>query len=149
MTALSDTLAVKVSKIIGQFGSDNPHVVTTAAAMLQRTLSSNGCDLNDLAEHIVQKPQEVVRYIHKPQEPPRPGPRSYGDWRQTYRDLDPRRRHKAQVTKIRAAPHGFLSPWESEFVGSLARQLDQGRNLSCRQETILRDIHARFEERFG
>lgn len=148
MTALPDALAVKVSKIIGQFGSDNPNVVTTAAAMLQRTLSSNGCDLNDLAEHITKPPETRVIYRDRPVSV-RPGPRDYGDWRPTWQGVDPRRRHKAQVARVRAAPPGFLSAWEAEFCGSLARQLEGTRNLSPRQTTILADIFTRFEERYG
>lgn len=149
MTALSPDLSARVAKLLPRLGTDQQGEVAAVAAALTRVLHSGGCDLHDLAQHVAEGPREVVRFIHKLQEPPRTGPRDYGDFRSSWRDLDPRRRNKAQAAKVRAAPPGFLSPWEAEFVRSLAQQLDQGRNLSCRQETILQDIHSRYEERYG
>jgi hypothetical protein len=148
MTALPDALAAKVGKIVGQFGSDNPHVVTTAVAMLRRTLSSNGCDLNDLAVHITEKPREVVVYRER-QAKPEPRPFDYGSWRQTWSGCDPRRQHKARVDVLQADRSGFLTDWEFAFVRSLGRQLAEGRRVSPKQVTILNDLHARYVERYG
>ena len=149
MTVLSSDLSARVAKLLPRLASDQQGEVAAVAAALTRTLKSGGCDLHDLAQHIAEGPREVIRYIHKPQEPPRAGPRDYGDWRSSWRDFNPRRRNKAQAAKVRAAPPGFLSPWESEFVGSLIRQMDQARDLTAKQQVILREIHARFEERYG
>lgn len=147
MTALPEAVAAKVGKIIGQFGSDNPNVVTTAVAMLQRTLSSNGCDLNDLASHITDKPREVVVYRERAQ--PEPRPFDYGSWRQTWAGCDPQRQHKARVDILQADRSGFLTDWEFAFVRSLGRQLAEGRRISPKQVTILNELHARYVERYG
>ena len=149
MTALSPDLTARIAKMLPMLSSTAPGDVVNCAAAVTRTLKAAGCDWHDLAGHVAEGPREVIRYIHKPQDPSQAGPRSYGDWRQTYREVDPRRRHKAQVARVRTAPPGFLSAWEAEFCGSLARQLEGTRNLSPRQTTILADIFTRFEERYG
>ena len=147
MTALPTDLTARLGKLLPMLSSHNTNEVTATVAGIGRVLASANRDWNDLAQHVAAPAREIVRYVEKPPEARRPA--DYGDWRRTYRDLDPRRRQRAQVSRVRAAPIGFLSPWEAEFVGSLGQQLDQGRNLSCRQETILRNLFARLEERFG
>lgn len=149
MTALPPQIAEKCAKALGQLASRHEGQVMAGARGLLRILEGAGLGITDLSDHITAPPREIIRYIHKPQDPPRAVPRDYGDFRSSWRDLDPRRRNKARAAKVRAAPPGFLSEWEEEFVPSLGWQLDQGRNLTPRQETILRDIHVRYEERYG
>lgn len=145
--ALSADLSARVARLLPLLGSDQTGEVAATAAALTRVLGTAGRDLHDLAEHVAEGPREVIVYRERPA--PHPGPRDCGDWRRAFRDLDPRRRHRAQVVKVRAAPSGFLSPWEVEFCASLARQLEGNRTLSAKQSSILADIHARFEDQFG
>lgn len=149
MTALPPQVAERCAKIVGQLSSENEGTVIAAGRALVSTLRGAGLGITDLSDHIVAQPREVIRYLDRPQEPPRAAPRDYGDWRSTWRDFDPRRRNKAQAIKVRAAPPGFLSVWEANFVTSLVRQLEQGRDLTPKQEGILRGIHGRYEERYG
>jgi hypothetical protein len=151
MTALPPQVAERCAKIVGQLSSDNDGTVLAAGRALVSTLRGAGLGITDLSDHIVAQPREVVRYIHKPQEPPRAAPRDfdYGRWRQTWGEFDPHRCNKAQAAKLRAASPGFLSTWEANFIGSLVRQMDQGRELSPKQQEILRGIHNRYEERHG
>lgn len=148
MTALPDTLAAQLARMLPMFSSDKQGDVVATAAAVTRRLRAEGCDWHDLAAHVVRPPETRVVYRDRPV-PQRPPPRDYGDWRRAWQGGDPGRRQKAQVARVRAAPPGFMSPWEAEFAASLARQLDQGRTLSPRQGAILADLFARFEERFG
>lgn len=142
MTALPDALAVKVSKIIGQFGSDNSHVVTTAAAMLQRTLSSNGCDLNDLAAHIAEGPREIVIYRERPTEPQQaPRDFDYASCRRTWTCRDPRAADRHRVTRCQQSK--MLSTWEKAFLVSIAQHLAAARDLTPKQRATLDGIAAK------
>ena len=143
MTALSDALAVRVSKIIGQFGSDNPHVVTTAAAVLKSTLSANGCDLNDLAARIAEGPRETIRLIERAPRP-EPQPFNYGAWQGAYHRPHPNGPHRHRVTRCQQVAGGRLSAWETSFLASLDQQLGRGRSLTPKQVSILADIAQRL-----
>ena len=143
MTALSDALAVKVSKIIGQFGSENPHVVTTAAAVLRSTLSSNGCDLNDLATHIAERPRETIRYIERG---PRPEPAAYPfrAWRDVGRQPRGPGAHRYLVVRCQNASAGRLSEWEASFLLSIGQRLERGLSLTPKQVSTLNSIAERL-----
>ncbi|MCJ2086377.1 hypothetical protein MKK88_10280 [Methylobacterium sp. E-005] len=149
MTALSPDLSARVAKLLPRLGTDQQGEVAAVAAALTRVLHSGGCDLHDLAKHVAEGPREVVRFIREPQEPPRAGPRDYGDWRKTWAGCDPRRQHKARVDLLTSDQTGFLTDWEFTFARSLSRQLAEGRPLSPKQTTILGEIYARWTEARG
>ncbi|MBP28110.1 hypothetical protein [Methylobacterium sp.] len=149
MTTLPPPVAEKCAKAIGQLASPHEGQVMAGARGLLRILEGAGLDITDLSDHITAPPREIVKYIHKPQDPPRAGPRDYGDWRQTWAGCDPRRQHKARVDLLTSDQTGFLTDWEFTFTRSLSRQLAEGRPLSPKQITILGDIYARWTEARG
>lgn len=145
MSALSPHLATRIGKLIGRLGSDHDGEVVATGRAIVRILKGEGRDLQDLAQHVATKP--AVVYRERPSQ--QAGPTDYGDWRFTFRDLNPRRRHKAQISRLRAAPPGFLSAWEASFTASVAAQLELGRSLSARQAAILGDLLTRLGGHHG
>jgi hypothetical protein len=149
MTAIPEAVAERVGKILGRLGSSHDGEVVAARNALMKTLAGAGLGIVDLAEHITRPPETRVVYRDRPA--PQQGPRDfdYGGWRQSRSGFDPHRCNRARAAKLRAASPGFLSDWEASFLASLARQMDQGRELSPKQQGILREIHSRYEARFG
>lgn len=140
MTVLPEALASKVSKIVGQLGSDNPHIVTTAATMLRSTLAAGGCNISDLASHIAEGPREVVRYVERSN----PRPFDAGGWHGAYHRPHPNAKHRSLVVRCQKAGEGRMSPWEANFLLSLSQQLARARSLSPKQCSVLADIAERM-----
>lgn len=144
-TALPAIVIAKVGKIIGQFGSDNPHVQTTAVAALRRVLSSGGYDLADLSDHITAAPREVAQHVERPTgQGYAPNAYPFGAWQDAHRRPHPTGPHRHRVERCRRVGGGHLSAWEAEFLASLERRLAGGLALTPKQVGALTGIAERL-----
>ena len=141
MSALPPPIADRLSKIIGRLASDHDGEIIAAAGAIRRTLQSAGHDLNDLAAHVGAPPQTLVVYRDRPSERPN------STWRSAARQVNPILRHKESVARCQRLDAGRLSAWERDFLASVTLQLNQHRDLTSKQASVLTGIVAKLEGR--
>ena len=113
----------KVALLVPRLGSDFEGEVVATVRAIGRTLAADGHDLHDLADAVRGDVlRAATRTVNNP------------DWRST-------------VRFIRLYGAGLLSPWEAEFIESLAAMPAHWRRLSPKQEGRLDAIAERMRER--
>lgn len=122
-------IAPKLSKLIPLLASDQPGEVVSAAAAIQRTLKSAGCDFHDLVNAIGSPPRAAQAEMDF--DDPKP---DVGNW--------------GRMADYCFHHAGSLNDREAAFVRQMKASSTLGRRISPKQEAWLAIIYEKLQRVF-